>query len=136
MRLRTRWRCSATRWRLGSARVRVSNAWYRVAGRRIHMARQGYRNWLSGRARARGRDPLPDRLTRAAGSRMPVYRDRISPATGRPRRTDRSPADLARWRAARDQRHVREALAARQPQCARTIERAVRDLSPRAGRPR
>ena len=63
-----------------------------------------YRNWLSTRYHARGdgKAPLPDRMSRAATSRTPVVRDRISPATGRPRWTDRSDGDLARWRADRE----------------------------------
>lgn len=47
-----------------------------------------YRNWLSTRYHARGNGvrPLPDRVGNAVSSRTPVYRNRISPATGRPRR--------------------------------------------------
>ena len=170
MSLRARWQSSVTR-------TRVSNAWYRTAGRRIHGTRQGYRNWLSGRARARGKAPLPDRITRGIGSRLPVVRDRINPATGRPRWTDRSDGALARWRAdhgtyrenellrarvsresaainaragmasipartpqsgraAGNREHVRTLLADRQPKLARTLDRTVRDLSPRTGRSR
>lgn len=151
MSIRSRWQSGATRWRLDGARIRAGNAWYRAAGRRIHGARQGYRNWLSGRARARGKAPLPDRITRGIGSRLPVYRDRINPATGRPRWTDRSDGALARWRADREraqgrsgqsgraegnQHFVRSRLADRQPQLARTLDRTVRDLSPRTGRSR
>ena|SRR6185437_13193291 len=77
---------SAARWGLGNGMTRISNAWYRAAGRRAHGSRQRYRNWLSRRARVRGRTPLPDRVTRAVGSRTPVYRNRTDPATGRPRR--------------------------------------------------
>jgi hypothetical protein len=86
--------------RPANARVRASNAWYRLVGRRVHGWRAQCRNWLNRRARARGKDPLPDRLTRAVGSRVPGYRNRINPATGRPRWTDRNRAALARWRAA------------------------------------
>ena len=78
------------RYYLPEARTRASNAWYRAAGRRIQGARQGYRNWLNGRAWTRGKAPLPDRVSRAAGSRTPVYRNRVNPATGRPRRDDRT----------------------------------------------
>lgn len=39
-----------------------------------------------------------------------------------------------RDRAEDNQRHVRETLAARQPEYARTVERAAREVSPRAGR--
>ena len=109
MSIRTRWQTSTTGWRLANGRVRVSNAWYRSAGRRIHGTRQGYRNWLSGRARARGKAPLPDRITRGIGSRLPVVRDRINPATGRPRWTDRSDGALAKWRADRERLQGRDA---------------------------
>ena len=177
MSIRTRWQSSATRWRLDNGRVRVSNAWYRAVGRRISGGRQRYRNWLNRRARVRGRAPLPDRLTRCIGSRLPVVRDRINPATGRPRWTDRSDGALARWRAdhgtyrenellrarvsresaainaragmasipartpqsgraAGNREHVRTLLADRQPKLARTLDRTVRDLSPRTGRSR
>lgn len=143
---------------------------------RLHLTgnRQRYRNWLNRRARARGKAPLADRATRGAGSRMPGYRNRVNPATGRPRRDDRqsSPvkdqapargdirAENERLRARvqgeaaainareghasipathpaeRNQQHVRDLLAGRQPQFARTLDRAVRDLSQRTGRSR
>ena len=63
-----------------------------------------YRNWLSSRyhARGNGKAPLPDRVTRGVASRTPVYRQRVNPATGRPRWTDRSQGDLNRWRANRE----------------------------------
>ena len=109
MSIRTRWQSSATRWRLDNGRVRVSNAWYRAVGRRISGGRQRYRNWLNRRARVRGRAPLPDRLTRWAGSRTPGYRNRINPATGRPRWTDRSDGALAKWRADRERLQGRDA---------------------------
>jgi hypothetical protein len=72
--------------------------------------RQQYRNWLSTRyhARGNGKAPLPDRVTRGVASRTPVYRERINPATGRPRWTDRSPGDLARWRADRQRTQGRQ----------------------------
>ena len=66
-----------------------------------------YRNWLSSRywKRVNGggpdKRPLPDRVSRAVTSRTPAYRDRVNPATGRPRWTDRSAADLARWQETR-----------------------------------
>ena len=141
---------------------------------RLHLTgnRQRYRNWLNRRTRARGKTPLPDRVTRAAGSRVPGYRNRVNPATGRPRRDDRvigrvKDQSLARSRAEnellrarvqaaaaainareghasipathpaeRNQQHVRDLLAGRQPQFARTLDRAVRDLSQRTGRSR
>ena len=120
MSIRTRWQSSATR-------TRVSNAWYRSAGRRIHGTRQEYRNWLSGRARARGKAPLPDRITRGVGSRLPVVRDRINPATGRPRWTDRSDGALAKWRA------DRERTGNRDPGPRQTRSRAPRGVSRREG---
>jgi hypothetical protein len=40
----------------------------------------------------------------------------------------------ARYHAERNQQHVRDLLADRQPGFARTLERTVRDLSPRTGR--
>jgi hypothetical protein len=59
-----------------------------------------YRNWLSTRyhARGNGKRPLPDRVSRAVASRTPGYRNRINPATGRPRWTDRNDQALGRWR--------------------------------------
>jgi hypothetical protein len=62
-----------------------------------------YRNWLSTRyhARGNGKAPLPDRVTRGAASRTPVYRNRVNPATGRPRWTDRSDRALAKWQTSR-----------------------------------
>ena len=63
-----------------------------------------YRNWLSTRyhARGTGKAPLPDRVSQAVTARAPVVRNRVNPATGRPRWTDRSDGDLTRWSADRD----------------------------------
>lgn len=78
-----------------------------------------YRNWLSTRywARGNGKAPLPDRVSRAVTSRTPAVRNRINPATGRPRWTDRSPQRTASFQAARAQGranpHGRSVLAAR-----------------------
>jgi hypothetical protein len=47
------------------------------------------RNWLNRRAWARGLAPLPDRVSRQVSPRVPVYRNRINPGTGRPHRDDR-----------------------------------------------
>jgi hypothetical protein len=82
---------------------------------RLHATgnRQRARNWMNRRAIQRGRSPLPDRVTRAVGSRTPVYRNRTNPATGRPRWTDRSDGDLARWR--RDQFRDQQYRQAMQP---------------------
>ncbi len=52
-------------YRLANARSHASNGWYRLAGRRVHGWRVQHRNWLNGRARARGKAPLPDRLTQS-----------------------------------------------------------------------
>jgi hypothetical protein len=71
--MRIRDHLSDLRWHAANGRVHVSNAWYRIAGRRISGTRQQYRNWLSTRARVRGKRPLPDR---------------VNPATGRRRRTE------------------------------------------------
>ena len=78
---------------------------------RLHATgnRQRVRNWLNRRAVARGRTPLPDRITRGAASRIPGYRNRVNPATGRPRWTDRSDGALARWRADRERLQGRDA---------------------------
>ena len=108
-------RAQALRYRLGNGRVHASNAWYRAAGRRLHGWRAQHRNWLNGRARARGKAPLPDRLTRWAGSRTPGYRNRINRATGRPRWTDRNPAAMARWQAARSQGRTGPSAPGRSP---------------------
>lgn len=51
--------------------------------------RQRYRNWLNRRAMRRGKSPLPERLARPVRSSVPVYRNRVNPATGRPRRDDK-----------------------------------------------
>lgn len=112
--------------------------------------RQRYRNWLNRRAWERGKVPLPDRTTRRFSS-LPVYRNRVNPATGRPRRDDRQlgrtqDQAMARAREARDlkaararanQQFVRDKLAERQPEVARLLDRAERESRARdAGRDR
>jgi hypothetical protein len=157
MSTRTRWQSSATRWRLDGARVRLGNAWYRAVGRRISGTRTGFSNWRNRRTLQRGRRDAAARLGDQVRSRTPVLRARINPATGWPHRDDRKigraqDQSLSRRRALREfrathpaaiparaadnQRHVRARLASRQPQYARTLDRAVRDLSPRSGRSR
>jgi hypothetical protein len=81
-------------------RVRASN-WRNRQARRMHVdrPRDRYQTWLRRRAARRGRDPLPERI----GRRVPVYQNRTHPGTGRPRWTERSPEDLGRWQAAREQ---------------------------------
>ena len=73
------------RARLAASRVRVgaSNAWYRAAGRRISGTRQGISNARNQRTLERGRRPRTTQLADAARSSVPVYRNRINPATGR-----------------------------------------------------
>lgn len=106
--------------------------------------RTRYRNWLSSRAWQRGKTPLPDRIARRF-SNLPVYRNRINRATGRPHRYDKQigalrDRTLARFKARNDaqaaraehnQRFVRETLTRRDPQYAQTVERAARELSGR-----
>jgi hypothetical protein len=114
--------------------------------------RTRFRNWMNRRAWQRGKTPLPDRIARQFTARMPVYRNRINRATGRPHRDDlwmgrRGDRSMADWkarrtrvdaRAAANQRHVRETLAARQPQYAAVVDRAApevaRDRAPRPAR--
>jgi hypothetical protein len=74
-----------TRLAANRAHVRASNWWHRQA-ERLHIDRpkDRWQNWLYRRAAQRGRDPLPQRAARST----PVYRNRINPATGRPRRDD------------------------------------------------
>jgi hypothetical protein len=155
--IRSWWRSSATGWRLANGRVRASNAWYRTVGRRMSGSRIRFSNWRHRRAMVRGRVARADRWVLQARSHVPVYRDRINRATGRPHRDDgrmarmhdeslagisrklRQAAALreqAQGRAAGNQYFVRAKLADRQPQYVRTLDRAVRDLSPRAGRGR
>ena len=89
------------RYYLPKAATRARDAWHQAVGKRVQGARQQNRNWMNGRARQRGKAPLPDRVSRAVGSRTPVVRNRINPATGRPRRTDRSPQRTRQPRANR-----------------------------------
>ena len=115
-------------------------------------------NWRNQRTLTRGKRDIPARIGDQVRSRVPVLRNRINRGTGRPHRDDRdmgrlSDKSLARTkarlkapsrqepgRAAGNQQYVRDTLAARQPQYAKTVERAaeraVRDLSPRRGRSR
>jgi hypothetical protein len=106
--------------RMGDARTRISNGWYRLAGRRISGWRQQHRNWLNRRAIERGRSPLPERATRGLRSSLPVYRNRVNTATGRPHRDDReigrvSDASLARMKQRRERHPLPAARAPRSP---------------------
>lgn len=90
------------RWRAANGRTHASNAWYRAVGRHIWGARGRLHNARVVRAQQRGRRDLPRRAADSLRSSLPVYRNRINPATGRPnhdsRRTGRLlDADLA-WR--------------------------------------
>ena len=110
---------------------------------RLRGTRTQYRNWLNRRAWQRGKTPLPDRIARQFTSRMPVYRNRINRATGRPRRDDlqlgrSGDRSMADWKARRDRterraqdnrQHVRDTLARRDPQYARVVDRAARDVA-------
>ena len=105
------------RTRLAANRVHVaaSNAWYYVAARRIHGARQGISNARNQRTLERGRRPRTTQAADVLRSSVPFYRNRISPATGRPNRmarelgrtTDASLAKMApRIRAERARRRA------------------------------
>lgn len=121
---------------MSSIRDRLRNG---VAGNR-----QRYRNWLNRRAWERGKVPLPDRATRRFSS-LPVYRNRVNPATGRPRHDDRQlgrtqdramawakeARDRRAARAQANQQFVRDKLAERQPEVARLLDRAERDARAR-----
>ena len=103
-------------WRvyLPNARTRASNAWHRAAGRHLQGQRTGFSNWRNNRAIQRGRRDLPARTGDQVRSRMPVVRDRINRATGRPHRDDRAmgqASDRTLARLAGQQRDLRAAQA-------------------------
>ena len=116
---------------------------------RLSGSKTRHRNWLNRRAWARGKTPLPDRIARQFTSRLPVYRNRVNPATGRPRRDDRrigrtgdramaqhkTRRDAVNARAAANQQHVRDTFRARYPQYAEQAEqradRVARDVAAR-----
>jgi hypothetical protein len=91
-----------TAWRFRKAAVRLSNARYRATRPyRTVAGRAG--NWRRRRFVETGKGYALDRATRSMRSSLPVYRDRVNPATGRPRRDDaevyrRRDAALARMR--------------------------------------
>ena len=70
------------------ARVHASNAWHRAVGRHVQGSRTRFWNWRSQKAFARGRRDVPARTGDQLRSRVPVYRDRVNPATGRQHRDD------------------------------------------------
>ena len=53
-----------------------------------HFFPEGVGNWRRRRFIETGRGFVLERATRRARSSLPVYRDRINPGTGRPRRDD------------------------------------------------
>jgi hypothetical protein len=116
---------------------------------RLSGTRTRYRNWLNRRAWERGKTPLTSRIARQFTSRMPVYRNRINRGTGSPRRDDlsigrtgdramaeyRARRDRTDARAAANRQFVRETLAQRDPQYARVVDRAARDVARTRTRP-
>ena len=68
-------------------KTRVSDARYR-ATRPLRTVRGSVRNWRNRRFLETGRGFALERVTRPVRSSLPVYRNRINPATGRPRRDD------------------------------------------------
>jgi hypothetical protein len=91
-------------WYLHKATLPVRNAAYR-ATRPARSARGSYRNYRSRRFVQTGKGFWLERHTRRLRSSLPVYRNRINRATGRPRADDafvygRRDADLARARGA------------------------------------
>jgi hypothetical protein len=87
-------------WHLRKIAVRLSNARYR-ATRPLRTVTGRLGNWRRRRFAETGKGYRAERATRRLRSSVPVYRDRVNPATGRPRRDD------ARIYAARDRDHAR-----------------------------
>ena len=91
--------------------------------------------WRARRDRLRGTRDAAARAGDAIRSRTPVLRDRQNPASGRPHRDDqRVGRAIDRSLARKAPQRRQDARAARQPEYARTIARAARAASPRAGR--
>ena len=67
--------------------VRVSD-WLYSAGGPFRSARAGLRNWRNRRFLTTGRGFAVERAAHRAGAHLPVWRQRINPATGRQRRDD------------------------------------------------
>jgi hypothetical protein len=67
--------------------VRLSDARFR-ATRPLRAVTGSVRNWRNRRFVQTGKGFVLERATRPLRSSLPVYRDRINPATGRPRRDD------------------------------------------------
>jgi hypothetical protein len=75
------------RWRASVLSVHVSNARHR-ATRPLRTASGSLRNWRNRRFLETGKGFRVERATRGLRSSLPVYRNRINRATGRPRRDD------------------------------------------------
>jgi hypothetical protein len=74
-------------WRFRKAAVRLSDARYRAA-RPLRTVTGRARNWRRRRFLETGKGYALERATRRVRSSLPVYRDRVNPATGRQRRDD------------------------------------------------
>jgi hypothetical protein len=74
-------------WYLHKATVPVRNAAYR-ATRPLRTVQGRVGNWRRARFVRTGKGYWLERATRGVRSKLPVYRDRVNPATGRPRRDD------------------------------------------------
>jgi len=74
-------------WYARKATLPVRNGLYR-ATQPVRDARWRFRNWANRRAVAKGRRLLPERMAARVAPKVPVYRSRINPGTGRPRRDD------------------------------------------------
>lgn len=124
---------SDSRWYLSKAAVPVRNAAYR-ATRPLRTVTGRAGNWRRRRFLETGKGFAAERATRGLRSSLPVYRDRINPATGRPRRDDaevyrRRDVQLARMR--EDRASVRGTLARSQDaDRSRVREHADRVLGP------
>lgn len=89
-------------WYARKATLPVRNAAYRATGP-IRSARGQYRNYRNRRFLQTGKGFWLERHTRGLRSSLPVYRNRVNRATGRPRRDDaelyrRMDASAARMR--------------------------------------
>jgi len=119
-------RAAGFRWNVRKAAVRLSNARYRAARPlRTLTGRAG--NWRRRRFLETGRGFALERATRGVRSSLPVYRDRINPATGRPRADDREVyrrRDAALTRMREDRLPARAALVSSREPAQRTRGRS------------
>jgi hypothetical protein len=100
--------------------TRVSDAHYR-ATRPLRTLKGNVRNWRNRRFLETGKGFAVERTMRPALSGLPVYRDRINPATGRPRRDD---AEIYRRRDAAIGRMRERGIPASPPPRARDYARS------------